>query len=209
MIAGLTAPDQGSVTICGRQASCATDDATLVGFVPEEPCLLEHLTPHELIALKCVLLGIERRQIQSAIPELLSCFDLLRHQHVLVKGLSHGMKQKLTILLTLLGSPEVLLLDEPLTGLDVFSASVLKSVLKLQASANKTVLLSSHVLPLIEDVCQRMVILSRGTIVFDGPAKSPAGAGEKLEAFVLSHAETWNDPLAVAEKMNRTLAQVH
>ena len=101
VIAGLAAPDQGEVTICGRAASCATDaDDNPVGFVPEEPCLLEHLTPHELIALKGTLIGIEAKRIKGVIPELLSAWDLLRHEHTLVKGLSHGMKRKLTILLT-------------------------------------------------------------------------------------------------------------
>jgi ABC-2 type transport system ATP-binding protein len=209
IIAGLAAPDQGTVIVCGRQVSCTIDDGdSPLGFVPDEPCLLEHLTPHELIALKGVLIGINRKRLESAIPKLLSSWDLLRHQHTLVKGLSHGMKRKLTILLTLLGSPEVLLLDEPLTGLDIFSASVLKSVLKLQAAAGRTVLVSSHVLPLVEDVCERMLILSRGIIAFDGPPKSPEGSGENLDAFVLSHAETLSNPLIVAEGMHRTLEGV-
>lgn len=208
LMAGLIGPDHGSVTICGREANCATGDCDgFVGFVPENPSLLEHLTPHELIALKGTLIGVGRNQLKTAIPNILAAWDLSRHEHTWVKGLSHGMKQKLTILLALLGTPDVLLLDEPFVGLDIVSASVLKAVLKLQASAGMTVLISSHALPLIGDICQRMVILSGGTAVYDGPARPPED-GSRLDDFVLSHFGALNDPFTVAQKIITTLPQV-
>ena len=208
IIAGLIAPDRGEVCLLGSQYSDRQCSDWALGLVPEEPTLLEHLTPHELIILKGVLAGLNKTNLESVLPELLASWSLLRHEHELIKTLSHGMKQKLQILLALLGCPQILLLDEPLSGLDVYSAGVLKQLLQGQAKAGKTIIISSHVLSLVTDICHRMVILSEGNICFDGPVVSCQYNGPSLEAFVLSHAAMLPEPARVAAKINHVLSSL-
>lgn len=206
IIGGLIPPDHGTIRLLGREVhSDRMQYERPVGFVPEEPALLEYLTAHELLSLTGELAGMDRSHVASALPALLDSWNLLRHEHDLIHRLSHGMKQKLMILLSLLGSPSILLLDEPLSGLDLHSAGILKKLLRKQADAGKAIIVSSHVLSLIADICDRMVILSRGVISWEGNLASLRDSAAGLEGFVLSHADTLPEPSDLAEKIHRLI----
>jgi len=209
IVAGITEPDAGTVLVCGEDVSRGPDRTRhKVGFVPEEPLLTDYLTAHEVLMLVGSLHNMPAHTVRGAIRELLSLWNLSRQEHQLLRTFSHGMKQKVLVLMALLPSPPVLLLDEPLAGLDLYSSLVLKEILRLQSAAGKAILTSSHVLSLVEDVCDTIMILDRAEIVFRGPVLEAKASTSNLEAFVLRQVRDMVDPRETALQMHRTLAAV-
>jgi len=209
IVAGITEPDAGTILVCGEDISRGPDRIRhKVGFVPEEPLLMDYLTAHEALMLVGSLHNMPANTLREAVRELLYLWDLSRQEHQLLRTFSHGMKQKVLVLMALLPSPPVLLLDEPLAGLDLYSSLVLKELLRLQSAAGRAVLTSSHVLSLVEDVCDTIMILDRAEIVFRGPILAAKGSASNLEAFVLRQVRDMVDPRATALQLQRTLAAV-
>jgi ABC-2 type transport system ATP-binding protein len=138
-----------------------------MGYVPEEPHLYPHLTGLEYLVMVGQLRGLPRKPTAERINELLRLFGLRGDRHAPISAYSKGMRQKVLLSAALLHNPDLILLDEPFSGLDVASALVMRSLIQELAARGKVVLLSSHELETVERVCSHVVILHRGKIVAD------------------------------------------
>ena len=194
ILAGILQPASGRVVVDG----CALPGQALelkkhIGYVPEAAELYETLTAQEFLELCGRLHEIEEASLQARIAALLGGFDLEDERNQPLGTYSKGMRQKALIAAALVHDPSLVILDEPLTGLDANAAALVKGLLASLAAQGKTVLYSSHVLDVVERVCARVLILDRGAIVADGSpdALMAASSGRTLEAVFrdLTHAE--------------------
>jgi ABC-2 type transport system ATP-binding protein len=138
-----------------------------LGYVPEEAILYSYLTGLEYLQLMGCLRGMGPRETERKANDLLELFSLHPHRHASISTYSKGMKQRVLISAALLHDPDLLILDEPLSGIDVTSALLFKHLLNELAHRGKTILYISHVLEVVEKVCARVVILYRGRIMAD------------------------------------------
>jgi ABC-2 type transport system ATP-binding protein len=138
-----------------------------MGYVPEEPHLYSHLSGLEYLAMVGQLRNLPRRPAAERIDGLLRLLSLHGDRHAPISAYSKGMRQKVLLIAALLHNPDLILLDEPFSGLDVNSGLVLRSLIQELAARGKVVLFSSHELETVERVCSRIVILHRGRIVAD------------------------------------------
>lgn len=168
MITGLLKPDFGAVLFRGRPI----DEDLLayrqdLGYVPEEPHLYSHLSGSEYLTMVAELRAIDSRTASKRINGLLGLFGLYGDRDVPISAYSKGMRQKVLLSAALMHNPELLLLDEPFSGLDVGSALVLRSLMEELARRGKVVLFSSHELETVERISSHIVILHRGRVVAD------------------------------------------
>ena len=138
-----------------------------MGYVPEEPYLYTHLSGVEYLVMISQLRDLPTRQSSERIDGLLRLLSLYDDRHASISGYSKGMRQKLLISAALLHNPDLILLDEPFSGLDVGSALILRSLIKELAARGKVVLFSSHELDTVERISDRVVILHRAKVVAD------------------------------------------
>jgi ABC-2 type transport system ATP-binding protein len=138
-----------------------------LGYVPEEPHLYPHLSGLEFLTMVALLRDLPRRTAAERIDGLLHLFSLHADRHVAISSYSKGMRQKILLSAALLHNPDLILLDEPFSGLDVASALVLRSLIQELAARGKVILFSSHELETVERVCAHIVILHRGRIIAD------------------------------------------
>lgn len=168
MITGLMEMTAGRILFDGRPIQ---DDLISykrrMGYVPEEPYLYNHLSGAEYLTMVAQLRNLPPRESAERIDGLLRLLSLHDDRHAGISGYSKGMRQKVLIAAALLHNPELILLDEPFSGLDVGSALVLRSLIQELAARGKVVLFSSHELDTVERVSSRVVILHRGKIVAD------------------------------------------
>ncbi|MFZ0333032.1 MAG: ABC transporter ATP-binding protein [Candidatus Acidiferrales bacterium] len=168
MLAGLLEPTRGEVLNAGTRIR---DDLAgykkRVGYVPEEPNLYPYLSGLEYLQLVGNLREIEAQALKKKIYALLDLFSLNDQRHSTLGSYSKGMRQKILIIAALLHDPEILIFDEPLSGLDVTSALIFRNLVQELARAGKTILYSSHVLETVEKVCSRVMIIYRGRLIAD------------------------------------------
>ncbi|MGA7784055.1 MAG: ABC transporter ATP-binding protein [Candidatus Acidiferrales bacterium] len=166
MLTGLLEPTNGEVFFAG--ASIRKDLAGYkrrLGYVPEEPNLYPYLSGIEYLEMVGTLRGIGTRALEEKVGALLWLFGLHGQRHSALASYSKGMKQKILIIAALQHDPEVLVFDEPLSGLDVTSALVFRNLMEELARAGKTILYCSHVLDVVEKICSRVVIVFRGQVI--------------------------------------------
>jgi ABC-2 type transport system ATP-binding protein len=168
MIAGLLDPTSGEILFNGHSIH---DDLNAwkqrMGYVPEEPHLYAHLSGLEYLVMVAQLRNLAMPSTLDRIDGLLRLLALYEDRHATVSAYSKGMRQKVLVAAALLHNPDVLLLDEPFSGLDVGTALVLRSLIQELADRGKVVLFSSHELETVERVCSHVVILHRGKVVAD------------------------------------------
>ncbi len=168
MITGLIDLSAGGIVFEGKPIQ---DDLIAfkqrMGYVPEEPYLYTHLTGHEYLTMVAQLRTLHPTKAAAKIDGLLHLLALHGDRHVSISSYSKGMRQKVLLAAALLHNPDLILLDEPFSGLDVGSALVLRSLIQELAACGKTVLFSSHELETVERICSHIVILHRGRIVAD------------------------------------------
>jgi ABC-2 type transport system ATP-binding protein len=166
MLIGLIEPTSGEIRLHGRDIR---QDLKFfqrrIGYVPEEPHLYPHLSGREYLQLAGRLRGIERRVLEPKMDELLRLIGLWEDRHSTLAGYSKGMRQKILLLAALLHDPELLILDEPFSGLDVNASMILRSLLDSLAVRGKMILYSSHVLEVVEKVAHVVLILRKGQVV--------------------------------------------
>ena len=166
MLNGLLPLSDGEIFFNGRNIK---DDAIsfrrCVGYVPEEPFLYAHLSGREHLQLVGRLRGMPRSEIDRKADSLLYIFGLHDVRHSLISSYSKGMRQKVLLSSALLHNPDLLIFDEPFSGLDVTAAQVLKNLLKVLAAEGKMIFYSSHVLEVVEKVCSSVLILRKGVVV--------------------------------------------
>jgi ABC-2 type transport system ATP-binding protein len=167
ILTGLLEADEGEATLLGR-ASRDSAARRELGFLPENPYFHEHLTPNEGLALYGRLVGLTREQIESRAPALLARVGLTDAAARRLRGFSKGMRQRFGLAAALLHEPPLLLLDEPLSGLDPGGRLLVKELILEQRRAGRTVLLCSHVLADVQELCDRVVVLDHGEVVRSG-----------------------------------------
>ncbi len=186
ILLGMLRPRSGTVRVCGLDPLAEPERVrALVGYVPESGAVYETLTPVEHLALVGRLHGLPEDVIESRTSEILDAFGLSGPSSQRMGAFSKGMKQKVVIAAALLHSPRVLLLDEPLNGLDANATVTVKEVIRGLSARGTTVLYSSHLMDVVERVSDRVIILDQGRVVADGSfAALRAGSGDAtLEAL--------------------------
>jgi len=168
MITGMIEPTAGKVLLDGKDVrSDLPAFRRQLGYVPEEAILYSYLSGLEYLQLIGRLRGIPEQQLDRKANDLLSLFSLHPHRHSLISAYSKGMRQRVLISSALLHNPDLLILDEPLSGMDVTSAQLFRHLLSELAGQGKTILYISHVLEVVEKVCARVVILHKGRVMAD------------------------------------------
>jgi ABC-2 type transport system ATP-binding protein len=166
MIIGLLEPSEGQIRFQGRSViEDLPGFQARIGYVPEEPHLYPHLSGREYLQLAGRLRGIPRSILGPKIDEFLRLFSLWEDRHCSVSAYSKGMRQKILLSAALLHNPDLLILDEPLSGLDVTTALGLRELMAGLAARGCMILYSSHVLDVLEKVCSRVLILCKGRVV--------------------------------------------
>jgi ABC-2 type transport system ATP-binding protein len=166
MLIGLLEPTTGHIEFHGEDIHRDLKGyQRRLGYVPEEPHLYPHLSGREYLQLAGRLRGMARRVLEPKMDELLRLIGLWDDRHSPLASYSKGMRQKVLLLASLLHDPELLILDEPFSGLDVNAAMILRGLLEALAVRGKMVLYSSHVLEVVEKVCNQVLILRKGRVV--------------------------------------------
>ena len=166
MLVGLMEPTSGHVLWQGK--SIFEDLPAYrkrLGYVPEEPFLYTHLTAPEYLRLVGGLRGLDDARVNEKIERFLKLFGLEDDQYSTLAAFSKGMRQKVLLASALLHNPDLIILDEPFSGLDVSAALMLRSVIRSLAEEGRTILMSSHVIEVVEQLCTDVVILSDGHVV--------------------------------------------
>jgi ABC-2 type transport system ATP-binding protein len=165
MVTGVLRPTEGRITIAGHDLLRDPIAAKRhVGYIPDRPALYEKLTGGEFLRFVSGLWGRNGTAADTRADELLDLFDLLEWKNTLIESYSHGMRQKLLITSALVHSPDIIVVDEPMIGLDPRAARMIKDLLRAFANQGGTVFLSTHTLEVAEALCDRIAILHGGRI---------------------------------------------
>lgn len=187
MVTGLLRPDDGTVLITGHDVW--TDPVAVksrIGVLPEGLRLFERLSGRELLAYTGRLRGLPGAEVDKRAAQLLDVLDLSAAQNKLVVDYSTGMRKKIGLAAALLHNPEVLFLDEPFEGVDPVSAQVIRGVLERYTRSGATVVFSSHVMELVESLCDWVAVMAAGRIVAQGPLADVRGEASSLQDAFLS-----------------------
>ena len=169
MIGGLLEPTQGSVTIDGTSMRDHPEDAKRkIGLIPDRPYLYEKLTGMEFLKFTADLYGVDNGSFAEKGERLLSMFSLADRAHELIESYSHGMRQRLIMSAALLHEPPLIVVDEPMVGLDPRGIDMVKKLFQDLSSNGTTIFMSTHTLHLAEDVCDRIGIIDKGVLAATG-----------------------------------------
>jgi ABC-2 type transport system ATP-binding protein len=182
MVTGLLKPDAGDIHVFGVDARAAPREAKrLVAWLPDEPLLYDKLTPLEYLEFVAGLWEIDARTARDRAEELLTQLDLWDNRDQRCESFSRGMKQKAALAGALIHAPRLMILDEPLTGLDAAAARHVKDMLRERTRAGMTVILTTHILDVAERVADRIGIIRDGRLLAQGTLgelRDQAGAGQ-------------------------------
>ncbi len=169
MLVGLLRPTVGTLRICGYDVVKETRQANgCLGYVPDQPYLYEKLSGREFLQFIADLYGLNREESATRIAREISNFGLAEFIDQLTETYSHGMKQRIVLAAALLHDPAVLVLDEPMVGLDPRSMRLVKDILRQRADAGMVIFMSTHTLGLAEEIADRIGIVHRGQLRFLG-----------------------------------------
>lgn len=194
MMAGVLKPTSGKIVINGRDLAEKPGEVKReVGYIPDRPFLYEKLTGREFLGLIAGLYRLNHDVLPSGrISELLELFELNHWQDELVESYSHGMKQRLAMCAALLHKPRVLIVDEPMVGLDPKGARLVKDIFRKEAERGATIFMSTHSLEVAQEVCREIAIIQAGKIIATGTSaelKTLSGVQGSLESIFLKLTE--------------------
>ncbi|MGV9839534.1 ABC transporter ATP-binding protein [Nocardia niigatensis] len=185
MAVGLLRPDHGAARIFGHEVwSDPVQAKTVVGVLPDGLALPERLTGRELLNFTGLLRGMDKATVVGRADELLHVLELDGAENTVVVDYSAGMRKKIGLATALLHAPKLLVLDEPFEAVDPVSASTIRTILQRFVAAGGSVVLSSHVMALVESICDRVAVINRGRVVAGGTLAQVRGEGTLEEAFV-------------------------
>jgi ABC-2 type transport system ATP-binding protein len=186
MVAGLLAPDAGTIEVLGVDLAAEPARAKqTIAYLPDEPMLYAKLRPGEYLEFVAGLWGVDGTVAAQRAEHLLDWLDLAPHAHELTEGFSRGMKQKLALAGALIHEPRLLILDEPLTGLDAAAARQVKNLLLDHRDKGGTVVVTTHILEVAERLADRIGIIQGGKLIAEGTLeqlRGQAGAGAVTES---------------------------
>jgi len=189
MMAGILRPTKGRVLIEGRDIDREPSKAKrIMGFIPDRPFLYEKLSGKEFLAFKAGLYGMTGDSLHERIDTLLNTFELSQWADELIEAYSHGMKQRLVIASAMVHEPKVIIVDEPMVGLDPKGAKLVKDIFRDWAKSGSTVFISTHTLTLAQEVCGEIAVVNKGRIVASGTSEDlgrQAGVKGDLEQIFL------------------------
>ena len=169
MLVGLLRPTAGHIRVCGFDVGTEARDARrLLSYVPDEPYLYDKLSGREFLRFIVDMYGLDPKLGSERIEREIAAFELTDFVDDLTESYSHGMKQRLVFASAMLHDPAVLVIDEPMVGLDPRSARILKDLLRAKSRAGTTIFLSTHTLGLAEEIADRIGILDHGKLMFLG-----------------------------------------
>jgi len=168
MITGLYSPTSGKIKICGIDIQQNPIEAKMnIGYIPDEPFLYDKLTGLEYLYFCGGLYKIDKNFLRDRIEELIETFELREWINKLTEEYSRGMRQRIAIASALLHNPKVIVIDEPIVGLDPQSALIVKKTLKEYSLKGASVFMSTHLLTIAEELCDRIAIIKNGKIIFE------------------------------------------
>ncbi len=190
MVAGLLQPDAGAISVFGIDARRSPQDAKrITAWVPDEPMVYDKLSPLEYLEFVAGLWQVETGLAERRAHDLLDWLGLAPHAHERCGGFSKGMRQKVALAGALLHEPRLIILDEPLTGLDAGSARQVKTVLLERVRAGATVIMTTHILEVAERMAERIGVIANGRLIAEGTLqelRARAGRdGQNLEDIFL------------------------
>lgn len=169
MMAGLLAPSSGSVSICDIDMVKYPKQAKQkIGYIPDRPYIYEKLTAMEFLKFTADLFSMEKRDFEERADDKLRQFSLIDWADELIESFSHGMKQRLIMAAALIHEPEVIVVDEPMVGLDPSAIKMVKQMLIDLAAKGTTIFMSTHTLKIAEDVCNRIGVIHKGRLIANG-----------------------------------------
>jgi len=169
MITGLLRPDAGTIRVAGIDALADPVAAKrLTAWISDEPMIYDKLTPHEYLEFVAGLWGVEPALAEPRACELLHWLDLTPQAHERCEGFSKGMRQKMALAGALIHEPRLIILDEPLTGLDAGSARQVKGVLRQRVRDGGTIIMTTHILEVAERMADRIGVIARGKLIAEG-----------------------------------------
>ncbi len=169
MIVGLLKPSAGMVLVGGKDvAQHPLEVKSILGYIPDQSYMYEKLTGKEFLQFVAGLRGISKSSCDAKISRLFRLFGLEGWEDELIESFSHGMRQRLVIASVLIHNPQVIVVDEPVVGLDPRGARLVKTIFKNLARSGVTIFLSTHVLDIAEELCDQIAIIQEGRIVARG-----------------------------------------
>jgi ABC-2 type transport system ATP-binding protein len=189
MMAGILKPTKGRILINGLDIAREPSKAKMIiGFIPDRPFLYDKLSGREFLKFKAGLYGITGNALHERIDALLKIFELTEWADELIEAYSHGMKQRLVIASAMIHEPKVIIVDEPMVGLDPKGAKLVKDIFKDWAKDGSTVFMSTHTLALAQEVCGEVAVVNKGRVVASGTPEElgrQAGVRGNLERIFL------------------------
>lgn len=193
MIVGLLAPDSGSISVSGVDVvKDSIESKKKFSYVPDNPDIYENMTAYQYINFIADVFNVSEEERKETTEKLSTLFEIQDDLNDYLKGFSHGMKQKVALIAALISDPDVLILDEPMVGLDAKSAFNLKNLMRERCNRGKSVFLSTHVMEVAEKICDRIAIIKQGDIIANGTLdelRGEAGKDESLEELFLELTE--------------------
>lgn len=191
MVAGLLKPNSGEISICGINALAKPVEAkTVMAWVPDEPLIYDKLDPLEYLEFVAGLWAMDPVKAEREARHLIEILGLAPHAATRCHGLSKGMRQKVALAGALLHDPQLIILDEPLTGLDAASARQVKAVLKDRVAGGATVIMTTHILDVAERMAERIGVISSGKLIAQGTlaelSQKAGQEGRTLEEIFLT-----------------------
>ncbi len=166
LLLGLLEPNEGEMSVFGLNPERnEVEIKHRIGYVSEEPLIFKSLTPKDLFNFIASIRGLDKERTTALAKDYLENLDAIEYYDQLVATLSHGNKQKLQIIAAILHEPDLLILDEPIAGLDAKSVKVVKTILELHTQQGGSVLFSTHIMEIAQDLCDRIGIINKGKMV--------------------------------------------
>lgn len=207
VLAGVLEPTSGYVEVFGYPISNEIAVKSLIGYIPENIVLLDSLTPREFFEFIASVRKLNSKAVNLRLSQLVSAFNLKEYFDTPIAALSMGTKQKVAVIAALLHDPPLLVLDEPLNGLDARSSRILKELISIHTRKGGAVILSTHIMEIAEKLCTRVGIINRGKLIGEGTidelkklVKSVEGS---LEDVFLKVTEQENDVREIIKALER------
>jgi len=168
VLVGIIEAKQGKITVYGTPLQNETEAKAHIGYVPEEVVLLDTLTPREFLEFVASIRKLDKNTVNQRLERFTTAFELKQYFDTPIAALSMGNKQKVAIIAALLHDPPLLILDEPLVGLDARSSKILKELITHHAKKGGAVIFSTHIMEVAEKLCTRVGIINKGKIISEG-----------------------------------------